>query len=256
MDMRPNHPVQRLLVISENPELSLHLRAELEKHDFGQPLGVDFCYTVRNRAPQAMLDIGAASIDIKDPATVARVLRDYDLVFSLHCKQIFPRQLVEQVCCINFHPGLNPYNRGWFPQAFSLLNGLPIGATIHVMDAEVDHGGIIAQQAVQIAPADTSLEVYRKVIAAEKHLIAQHIASIIRGRFHTVPPPTDGNYNSIQDYRQLCELDLAAVGTLGQHLQLLRATTHGSFRNAYFTAENGKRYYVKIQIEEDDAVTP
>ena len=41
----------------------------------------------------------------------------YDLFLSLHCKQLFPDELVLNHRCINIHPGLNPYNRGWFPQA-------------------------------------------------------------------------------------------------------------------------------------------
>jgi len=149
-------PAERLLVVSENQELCLFLKGELEKNLFEHPLKVDFRYTSFGLNPQQMIEIGAEIINVKDEETKNKIISDYDLVFSLHCKQIFPKRLVENVCCINFHPGLNPYNRGWYPQAFSIINGLPDGSTIHLMDSEVDHGAIIAQKKVDIKVSDTS----------------------------------------------------------------------------------------------------
>ena len=73
------------------------------------------------------------------------ILENFDLVFSAHCQQIFPTELVNNIRCINIHPGLNPFNRGWYPQAFSCINKLPFGATIHEIDDEIDHGAIIDQ---------------------------------------------------------------------------------------------------------------
>lgn len=132
------------------------MKGELEKNLFEHPLKVDFRYTSFGLNPQQMIEIGAEIINVKDEETKNKIISDYDLVFSLHCKQIFPKRLVENVCCINFHPGLNPYNRGWYPQAFSIINGLPDGSTIHLMDSEVDHGAIIAQKKVDIKVSDTS----------------------------------------------------------------------------------------------------
>ena len=47
------------------------------------------------------------------------------------------------------------------------------------MDEQIDHGGIIGQKEVTVSPKDTSLEIYNKVIEAEKELIKEHIISII-----------------------------------------------------------------------------
>ena len=47
---------------------------------------------------------------------VSNITKNYNLVMSIHCKQLFPTELVNNVRCVNVHPGLNPYNRGWFPQ--------------------------------------------------------------------------------------------------------------------------------------------
>ncbi|MGG6192757.1 dTDP-4-amino-4,6-dideoxyglucose formyltransferase [Pantoea sp. Fr+CA_20] len=249
--VRLSTQAQRLLVVSDNQELSLYLKEELEKQPFELPFNADFCYTSFNTNPQLMMAIGATRINVKDESTVERIIQEYDLVFSLHCKQIFPAALTDNLCCINFHPGLNPFNRGWYPQAFSIINGLPVGATIHLMDAEVDHGEIIDQQVVKVKVSDTSLTVYRNVIATEKYLISKNIFTIISGSYTTKKPQAEGNYNGIKDYNALCELDLNSVATLDEHLKILRATTHGDFKNAFFRDENGKKYFVRIIIDED-----
>jgi dTDP-4-amino-4,6-dideoxyglucose formyltransferase len=243
--------IKRILVVSENQELSIFMMDVMRNQTFYDSLKVDFCYSLQNKDPQKMIAIGATLIDLKDAVTIERVLKNYDLIFSLHCKQIFPRYLVENIPCINFHPGFNPFNRGWFPQAFSIVNGMTAGSTIHLMDAEVDNGAIIAQKMVELSLSDTSLEAYRKVIQAEKDLINENIGRILNGNFIAIPPIEKGNYNDIKDFNLMCKLDLKSVGSLGDHINLLRATSHGNFKNAYFMDEFGKKYYIRVLIEED-----
>ncbi len=101
-------------------------------------------------------------IDVKKDT--ARIAANFDLVISIHCLQLFPKNLVNSVRCINIHPGYNPINRGWYPQVFSIINNLPIGATIHEMDEELDHGPIIARKMVQKFDWDTSLTLYDRVL--------------------------------------------------------------------------------------------
>ncbi len=250
--MRENFSSEiRLLILSDNYELSNFLKNELLKDEYKGLKKVEFCYSANNKSPSAMIEFGATELNLKNAEVVEKILNDFDLVFSLHCKQIFPKNLVDTIRCINFHPGFNPYNRGWYPQAFSIVNGLPVGATIHLMDAEVDHGEIIAQDIVDIKVADNSLDVYRKVIEVEKLLIQKNLLQIINGTFKSFKPINDGNYNSPKDFHEMCNLNLERVDKLGNFIKLLRATTHGDFRNAYFLDQNGKKYFVKIMIEED-----
>jgi methionyl-tRNA formyltransferase len=154
---------------------------------------------------------------------------------------------------VNLHPGLNPYNRGWYPQAFSIVNGLPAGATIHIMDREIDHGDVIDQSEVEVKPHETSLEVYNKILEAEEDLIRKNIKSIVSGSYETRRPCGKGNYNGIKDYRKLCELDLEHYGTLREHLDTLIALTHKGFKNAYFRNDDKKKIYVSIMLELEDA---
>lgn len=239
----------RLLVVSDNQPLSVTVLQCLETLGESLDVSVDLRYTSYNKSPEAMIDIGASEINVKDDRVVDHIIGYYDLVLSVHCKQLFPKRLVEGMRCINFHPGFNPFNRGWYPQAFSIINGLPAGATVHVMDEDIDHGHIIAQKPVMVGSGETSLDVYTKVIEAEKELIRLYLPRLLKGDYELFRPLSNGNYNSIRDYQALCALDLNEVGSLRDHINLLRATTHGDFKNAYFYDELGDKYFIKVVLE-------
>jgi dTDP-4-amino-4,6-dideoxyglucose formyltransferase len=187
------------------------------------------------------------NLNLKDKNIIQEIVSTYNLVISAHCKKIFPPNLVNNIRCINLHPGLNPYNRGWFPQVFSIINHLPIGATIHEIDNKLDHGPIIVQEEVKINSTDTSLEVYNKVIQKEIELFNLNLESIILNTYELTFPKEEGNLNLKKDFNKLCELDLNNVGTLKEHIDLLRALTHGDFYNAFFI-EDGHKVYIKLDI--------
>lgn len=165
---------------------------------------------------------------------------DYDIIFSLHCKKVFPKELVTETRCINIHPGYNPYNRGMFPHVWSIINGLPAGATIHEMDEQIDHGKILSQRIVPIDIYDTSLTLYKKVIECELSLLEMSLPLILSGKLIGYDVGSDGNYNSLEDYKKLCEIDLSKHYTT---INLLRALSHGDYKNARI----GKRY-LKFEI--------
>lgn len=178
------------------------------------------------------------------------VIAKYDLVISLHCKQLFPAEMVKAVKCINVHPGYNPYNRGWFPQVFSILNGLPFGATIHEIDEQLDHGAIIAQKKVAGEVWETSIDIYNKIVQAEIELLDEFLPAILNNTYQTITPEVEGNVNLKKDFNALCELDLNEELTMGKAIDRLRALTHGEYKNAWFAhPETGEKIYVSLNLE-------
>ena len=188
------------------------------------------------------------SIDVKKDTQ--KILDSYDLVISAHCKQLFPDRLVREMECVNIHPGFNPHNRGWYPQVFSILNKLPFGATIHLIDNKIDHGDVIDQVAVEIAGWETSLDAYNRVLLAEQKLLRRRLGDILDGAYTTTMPSGEGNVNLRKDFDDLCHIDLDEKVSFGQVIDRLRALTHGSFKNAYFIdKETGKKVYISVDME-------
>ena len=75
---------------------------------------------------------------------------------------------------LNIHPALLPAFRGADAQAQAVRYGVTIsGATVHIVDADVDHGPIVVQAAVPIVPGE-DVESARRRILAQEHRIYPH----------------------------------------------------------------------------------
>lgn len=172
------------------------------------------------------------SDDINPKKDFEHIINTYDRVFSLHCKTIFPEVLTDNVRCFNIHPGLCPYNKGIFPHVWSIINKLPAGATIHYMTKCVDMGPYIAQRQVSIYDYDTSTTLYERVVNAELNLLDEWLDRILDVQYIRYAYPENGNYNSLADFKRLCEIDANRIGTFREFYDLLRALSHVGYMNA------------------------
>jgi methionyl-tRNA formyltransferase len=180
---------------------------------------------------------------------ILEITRKYNLIISIHCKQIFPLELIKQVKCINVHPGFNPFNRGWFPQVFSILNGFKAGVTIHEMDEELDHGPIIVQKEYEIRSWDTSESAYENIMAIERELVIENFSAIREGTYHVFYAENEGNLNYKKDFEDIKHLDLNEKATFRDFINRIRALTHAEYQNAYFIDSDGRKVFVRIVLE-------
>lgn len=208
----------------------------------------DFFYSPWNRAFSPRENFRPLRLKEQDESFFS----SYDLFLSLHSKQLFPAELVENHFCVNVHPGLNPYNRGWFPQVFSILNGLPAGVTIHQMDAELDHGPILWQEELELRAEDTSKDIYERILIREIEMLERHLPDLLAGRYSLTPMAHEGNIHYKTDFDALCRIDRDAPATYGQVIDHLRALTHAPYENAYFVDEDGRKVYVGITLRKED----
>ena len=193
--------------------------------------------------------IAKADSVINVKTQISEILQEYNLVISIHCFQFFPEELVNNIRCINVHPGYNPLNRGWYPQVFAIVHNLVIGATIHEIDNKLDNGPIIARDFVEIYDWDTSYTIYNRVLDKEMELLDLHFNSIIDGTYDRIRPESKGNLFKKKDFHALCKLDMKEKGTFEDFYNRLRALTHGEYKNAYFINSEGHKVYLSLNIE-------
>ena len=213
-----------ILVLSDNAEVCNRARPIFEKRKGHH-------FTITN------------SYDIDPQLDHKHILDNYELVLSLHCKKIFPQVLVNNVRCINIHPGYSPFNRGMFPHVWSIINGHPAGVTIHEMDESIDLGPWIYRVQMRILDSDTSESLYKRIVDVEIELLDYYFDNLLKGDYIKFEHEDTGNYNSMNDYKDLCNLDSAVFGEL---LKTLRALSHGEHWNAHI---NGT--YFKIITHEN-----
>ncbi len=79
---------------------------------------------------------------------------------------------------INTHPALLPAFPGAHAVRDALAHGVKVtGSTVHVIDAGVDTGPIIAQQAVTVEPGDTEGSLHERIKQVERQLIVSVLRS-------------------------------------------------------------------------------
>jgi phosphoribosylglycinamide formyltransferase-1 len=85
---------------------------------------------------------------------------------------------------INIHPSLLPA----FPGAHGVRDALAYGAkvtgvTIHFVDEHLDHGPIIAQEAVVVMPGDDETALHSRIQVVEHRLLPEVVTRLAGGEF-------------------------------------------------------------------------
>ncbi|HEX8100590.1 MAG TPA: phosphoribosylglycinamide formyltransferase [Actinomycetota bacterium] len=84
---------------------------------------------------------------------------------------------------LNVHPSLLPA----FPGAHAVRDALEwgvkvTGATVHIVDEEVDHGPIVVQEAVPILAGDDEPTLHARIQAVEHHIYPRAARLLVEGR--------------------------------------------------------------------------
>jgi phosphoribosylglycinamide formyltransferase-1 len=108
-----------------------------------------------------------------------------DLVVSAGFMRILGPAVLEKFegKIINTHPALLPN----FPGAHAVKDALAAGAketgsTIHFVDAGVDTGEVIIQEAIGIFPTDTEDSLHERIKQVERKLLVQVVGDFVSGK--------------------------------------------------------------------------
>ncbi len=160
--------------------------------------------------------------------------------------QLFPSGVV------NLHPSYLPYNRGQYPNVWSIVEGTPAGVALHYMDAGVDTGDLIARRQVEVAAVDTGETLYRKLEEAGLELFRETWPRIREGTADRIPQSgEEGTYHRRADVDAIDEIDRDRMVRAGDLIDLLRARTFPPYPGAYFM-EGGRRVNMRLTLRYDD----
>ncbi len=107
----------------------------------------------------------------------ALVLAGFMRVLDPVAIQRFPQRI------LNIHPSLLPSFPGSHAVEEALAHGVKVtGVTVHFVDEQVDHGPIIAQQAVAVLEGDTSDTLHSRIQDEEHRLYPEVVAAFARHR--------------------------------------------------------------------------
>jgi phosphoribosylglycinamide formyltransferase-1 len=80
---------------------------------------------------------------------------------------------------VNTHPALLPAFPGAHPVRDALAAGVPVtGATVHLVDAGVDTGPVLAQREVPVRPGDDEAALHERIKTVERELLVETVAQL------------------------------------------------------------------------------
>jgi methionyl-tRNA formyltransferase len=145
-------------------------------------------YAMQNNLPLQKLDRVKNNSDFLD--FLENLAADIFIVVSYG--KILPAELLDipPLKTVNIHFSLLPKYRGAAPIQFALLEGeTQTGTTIFVLDAAVDHGPILAQEKIAIAPNDNFKTLAEKLANLSAQLIIKILPDYQSGKL--VPKEQD-----------------------------------------------------------------
>ncbi|MCE3554285.1 phosphoribosylglycinamide formyltransferase [Pseudonocardia sp. RS11V-5] len=121
-----------------------------------------------------------------DRALLAAVLEHRpDLVVSAGFMRILGAPFLDGIGrpIVNTHPALLPAFPGAHAVRDALAHGVTVtGTTVHLVDAGVDTGPILAQEAVPVLPGDTEAELHERIKITERRLLVATVATLCNGK--------------------------------------------------------------------------
>jgi UDP-2,4-diacetamido-2,4,6-trideoxy-beta-L-altropyranose hydrolase len=150
---------------------------------------------------------------------------------------------------VNLHPSYLPYNRGQYPNVWSIIEGTPAGVTIHYIDAGIDTGDLIAQREVPVTSVDTGQTLYLKLESASLDLFKETWPLIAAGKAPRITQSgVEGTFHKTKDVEQIDRINLDARLNARELIDILRARTFPPYSGAYFIDDDGRRVDVLIEL--------
>lgn len=124
-----------------------------------------------------------------------------DWIISHGYRHILKQPVLDAVKghALNCHIAHLPWNRGADPNFWSCYEGTPAGVTIHLIDAGVDTGDIIAQRRVEFADGDTLSSSYQKLQGTMTALFTATWPAIVANTYQRTPQPSGGSHHYVRD---------------------------------------------------------
>ena len=152
---------------------------------------------------------------------------DADVFVSVWYRRLLGETLLRmpRVAAVNLHGSLLPAYRGRAPLNWVLVNGERVtGVTLHHMTPEADAGDIVAQVPIDIAPEDTALTLYGRMVKAGVDLLLEWYPAVLDG---TAPrTPQDHARATVVGRRRAEDGRVSWAWPARRIADMIRAVTH------------------------------
>ncbi|UFH48232.1 formyltransferase family protein [Pseudomonas sp. KNUC1026] len=172
--------------------------------------------------------------------TLAQAYDQATLFLSLEFDRIVRPERFNQARCYNIHFSLLPRYKGMYTAVWPVLNSdREAGVSLHVIDAGIDTGELIAQRTFELAEGHCAKDLYLKCIEASCLLFDEHVQALVQGHVSPYPQPaTQSTYFS----KQSIDFSCLKVNLMQTAWQVSRQVRAYAFRNYQLPMVEGERF--------------
>ena len=193
-------------------------------------------------APALKTDTGIAWLKSQQPDWMISIMFGYILK---------PASLaIPRFGTLNLHPALLPYNRGAYPNVWSIVDRTPAGATIHYVDPGIDTGDIVAQCEIPVHETDTGASLYLKQEQAALALFQETWPMIRANALEPGRQTGTGTFHRVADTERIDCVDPDKMYRAGDLIDILRARTFPPYKGAYLDLPD-RRVYLRLELSEE-----
>jgi len=152
---------------------------------------------------------------------------------------------------LNLHPSLLPTGRGADPIPWNIIDKQVQGISIHLIDQELDTGDLVFQREIPSTIDMSAGEIYEIATSELFSVFSDVFPNWMKGDIQTYPQADSGNTShkssELESMRIFTEDE---VGTFGDFLRRLQATTFSDGRHPSFRDNKGKIWDLTVRISD------
>lgn len=166
---------------------------------------------------------------------------------------ILPERIISRFSggIINLHPSLLPIGRGANPISWSIVNEKVQGISIHLIDPKLDSGDIIFQKEISTTIDMNAGDIYELATSELLKEFSSCFPRWVSGERTLQPQGNVGiSQHRSSDLMALQILDENEVGTFGNFVRRMQATTFSNGKRPKFRDKRGKVWEVTFRISD------
>ena len=156
-------------------------------------VGTDLSSTCSLREQATLASIPVIAVrDLMDPMTIAVIRERRPDLLVLGGAPIINAELIEsaRLGVVNAHIALAPEVRGMDAVEWSLIEGVPTGVTVMLVDEGIDTGPVLLRREVPAVPGDSLGSLRSRLEAEAQGMVVEAIRGLADGTLEPVPQAT------------------------------------------------------------------
>jgi methionyl-tRNA formyltransferase len=202
-------------------------------------------------AREAKIDVVVFQSSAQACAFVENAGLSFDLGLLAWWPKIIRQPLISlpRLGFVNTHPSLLPYGRGKNYNFWSIVDRVPFGVSLHMVDEGIDSGDIVAQVELPHGWEDTGGSLYKRASEAMIKLVQDTYPQLRMFDFATRPQGSgDGTFHYASELEAKSLIDLDQTYVARDLIDLLRARTFPGYPACTF-ADGDDLYEIRVDIK-------